>query len=143
MAVLMNEVHSTVLAAASAATVLIHANLMSTILRFPIKLENFAELSVIYSLGMNCLLYIFVYYGGESTFYEKSREIAEHVKYNMVLVRQKSLKKEFRWQQKFYRSCPTLRVKLGSVNYFDEFTPLVLLNNGNAYIINFLMIGKT
>ncbi len=44
-----------------------------------------------------------------------------------------------KWFQRFFRSCPQLKVKIGSVNYIDEFTPLSIISISLGQLVNFLL----
>ncbi len=44
-----------------------------------------------------------------------------------------------KWFQRYFRSCPQLKVKIGSVNFVDEFTPLSIISLSLGQLVNFLL----
>jgi len=48
---------------------------------------------------------------------------------------------EFKWRQRFYRSCSTIKIKFGAINHLDELSPLNFINNALDLSVNMILLG--
>lgn len=44
------------------------------------------------------------------------------------------------WFSRFFRSWPIIKIRLGSTNFIDEFTPLIVLNFSLSQLVNLLLM---
>lgn len=139
--ILENEAVQAALFFAVPAAVLVQAIVVTNTLRTPLTPENMIQFIVMIFLSFNCVSHTIMVYGGQANIFTSSESGMANIKTYLISLKGKS-RKEVLWKRKFYSSCAVLKVKIGSVNFFDQLTPLVMIDQANDLTINFLLLGN-
>lgn len=99
--------------------------------------SNFIFVSTLVMLLIDVVLVDLVILGQMGAVYRKSHELLDILKraYNPYLTA-----REQKWENRFYRSCPPLKIMINKVNFVDDFTPLNCLHLSMTLTANVLML---
>ncbi|CAL8136824.1 unnamed protein product [Orchesella dallaii] len=110
--------------------------------------KNFLALAYFYVMFWDCILFITVCMGdGMLSVYVESKRILDILKRNEMvtsngIVLTQSQRLDYKWFQRFRRSCPTIRIKLGGSNFLEELTPLKCLHLASELTVDGLLLFK-
>lgn len=140
LTILKNEALQSILFFLVPMAALVQAMVFTNTLRTPLSPENMIQFIAKMLLCFNTISHTLLVYGGQATIYTSSEEgmasVKRHISKLLKNRRERLLKR------KFYKSCPLLKVKIGAVNFFDQLTPLVMLDQANDLTINFLLLSN-
>lgn len=105
----------------------------------PINSNNLQTLGMFTVLQLTSLFYIIFVVGRMAQIYNESRICLMEAKRQLLVTNNKLVQKQM---QRFYKSCSTVVVKFGSVNFIDSFTPLRCLQFANSLTSNLLLLSK-
>lgn len=88
---------------------------------------------------LDAFLAIIVIFGNFGKWHTKSSMVIQFLKRKMNI---KGNAREGRWVSKYLSSMPILKVRIGSVNFVDRFTPLIMVHFCFAQIVNSLLLVK-
>lgn len=99
--------------------------------------SDFIFVSTLVMLLIDAVLVDLVILGQMGAVYRKSHELLDVMKcaHNPNLTG-----REQKWEHKFYRSCPPLKIMINSVNFVDGLTPLNCLHLSMTLSANILML---
>lgn len=83
---------------------------------------------------------------GFAEVYKESKRFKRTVKKSIMrrvwATRMVSRKKEMDWMMKFVRSCSVIKIKFGSLNFVEEFTPLLCIAFTIETTVNLLLLTE-
>jgi len=113
-----------------------------------VKLEwsraNGFVLILLFLLSVNCAVGLIVGVGGLVGVYRESKQVVDRLKIHSALMslgKTVGSRMEFKWRQRFYVSCSSIKIKLGQMNFLEELTPLNFLNTGVGLTVQMLLLS--
>lgn len=100
--------------------------------------ENVWHIAIMLLLATDCTLCMLVLIGRMPVVHGESKLALLKVRANTSENVFRS--REFKWERKFYRSCPPLKVMIGYNNFVEEKTPLTCLNITMNLTVNLLLL---
>lgn len=99
------------------------------------SIEDWTSLATLTLIVVDCTLEILIILGGMSTVYITSRR---------ALVTKPKLYScsDARWLRRFLRSCQPLKIRIGSVNFVDELTPLNCFHVSITLGVNIILLER-
>lgn len=128
--------------------IILHALSFSSVVRMFKFSEGVAlpkiPFSVFLLVTVDSVLLIIVTFGGMSAVYRESKSIIKrkamwHMHICFVSPSEYS-RMELKWQEKFYKSCPLIKVKFGYSNFIEELTPLNCMNTAVGMAVQLLLL---
>lgn len=99
------------------------------------SIEDWTSLATLMLIAVDCTLEILIILGGMSTVYITSRTALE-TKPKLCS------SSDARWLRRFLSSCQPLKIRIGSVNFVDEFTPLNCLHFSITLGVNIILLER-
>lgn len=129
--------------------VFLHALSLSSVVRL---FKQFSEghplpmipFSVFLMVTIDTLLLVIVTFGGMSAVYRESKHIIKrkakwHI-HSCFDTPSAYSRMDLKWQEKFHKSCPLVKVKFGGNNFIEELTPLNCINMAVGMTVQLLLL---
>lgn len=87
----------------------------------------------------NCVSILLMYTGGLASIYGESKDLLQK-RFKEAMAKQGQSRRMTRYVRRFIKSCPLIKIKFGSLNFFDELTPLKCIDFANHLTVNTLLL---
>lgn len=112
---------------------------IALLIRLPWTPENTTILSFAGTVVFECALIDVTSLGCLSKLYVKSISTFDDLEKILHSSRRKN-KVEFKWKQRFYKSCGAFKARFDPLNYLDEETPLICMDLVANLTVNVLLL---
>ncbi|CAL8067934.1 unnamed protein product [Orchesella dallaii] len=120
---------------------------ITVLIQLELTSKNLLPIAYFAFLGWNCILFLTLSVGGPMvTIYLESKQFLLNCKRHCWYLGKKFVTPEQRltkrWLQKFYKSCPPIKFKLGGSNFLEELTSLKCVDCAIQITIQILLLTK-
>lgn len=112
----------------------------ASLVTMPFTSRNYVQFFVFGLQCTNCFVGILVILGGFAQMHMRSNDIIRKMKKQLPIIMLD--RRERGYRKRFHVSCAIIKVRLGSINYFDSLTPLNCIDFANGQAVQLLLLEK-
>lgn len=125
------------------AAVIIQSLSTTTLVRLTWSLGNFPDIAVFSIIWVDATLACVVCVGGLAGVYSQSLKVHQKMRAKIRSFTTMPTRKmmNLKWYQRFWKSCPLIKIRFGGFNFVDRETPLNCIHMANELAVQLLLLG--